>query len=317
MPHPLTNSMPFYGTNSIYIEELYELYLQNPSNVDESWREVFKDIGDSINNVMREHKGASWSPRKAAVIGVRETEPSPAPKKGEPGLAKDDVKRNCSDSINALMLIKAYKTVGHLLADLDPLGLQPIYGHQELDPANYGFAQKDLERPVYLGGQLGFEYATINELVRTLKQIYCSKIGVEFMHINDPQKRDWIAGRMEQVRGRPELTSNDRKTILEDMVKVEEFEQFLHRKFPGAKRFSAEGGEAVIAAMEKIIETSASFGVKEVVIGMAHRGRLNVLTKVMGRRYASLLCEFMGNQAVFSPVTVTSPLAVILPAPFM
>ncbi len=293
------STSPFYGANSTYIEELYGLYLENPANVDPSWQSFFKDIGDNLNVVIKEHKGASWSPRKLAVVGAKDPEVVPA-KKSEGTASKADIQKSCSDSIGALMLIRAFKVRGNLLSDLDPLGLEGAKGHPDLDPQTYGFSPHDYDRPIYVGGAFGFEYASINELLRLLKQTYSSKIGVEFMHIPDLEKRDWIAGRMEEVHGHPELTAQDKKTILEDIIKVEEFEQFLHRKFPGAKRFSAEGGEAVIAAMEKIIEISAGLGVEEVVIGMAHRGRLNVLTKVMGRRYASLLCEFMGNQAYFS-----------------
>lgn len=298
MTNPLANTTPLYGANSTYIEELYELYLENPANVDESWKSFFADMGDSVNAVIKEHNGASWAPRNLTVVGAKD--PDALPKKPAGGATPADTQVACKDSIGALMLIRAYKVRGNLLANLDPLGLKGGMTHADLNPATYGFSDADYDRPIYLAGAFGLEYATLNDLIKSLKQTYSSKIGVEFMHIPDLEKRDWIANRMEAVRGRPEISSEDKKTILEDMVKVEEFEQFLHRKFPGAKRFSAEGGEAVIAAMEKIIETSAGLGVQEVVIGMAHRGRLNVLTKVMGRKYASLLCEFMGNQALFS-----------------
>lgn len=298
MTNPFQKTSPLYGTNSTYIEELYERYLDNPANVDESWKGFFSDMGDSVNAVIKEHKGASWAPKKLIVVGAKD--PDAAPKKPANNSSPAETQQACKDSIGALMLIRAYKVRGNLLANLDPLGLQGAKDHPDLDPATYGFSEKDYDRPVYMAGAFGFEYATLNELIALLRQTYCAKVGVEFMHIPDLEKRDWIANRMEVVRGRPQLSAEDKKTILEDMVKVEEFEQFLHRKFPGAKRFSAEGGEAVVAAVEKIIETAAGLDVSEVVIGMAHRGRLNVLTKVMGRRYASLLSEFMGNQALFS-----------------
>ncbi len=298
MTSPFENSSPLYGTNSTYIEELYALFQENPANVDASWQSFFGDMGDSVNAVIKEHKGASWAPRKLNVVGAKD--PDALLKKPEIAVGKNDLQTACKDSIGALMLIRAYKVRGNLLANLDPLGLERARQHLDLEPATYGFTENDYDRPIFLAGAFGFEYATLSELIQSLRQTYCAKIGVEFMHIPDLEKRDWIANKMEAVHGRPEISAQDKKTILEDIVKVEEFEQFLHRKFPGAKRFSAEGGEAVIAAMEKIIETSANLGVKEVVIGMAHRGRLNVLTKIMGRKYASLLCEFMGNQALFS-----------------
>jgi 2-oxoglutarate dehydrogenase E1 component len=284
-----------FGANSTYVEELYELYLQNPKSVDESWQGFFKDMGDSLNNVLKNNSGASWSPRSAVVVGAK---PEDAPAKPAP---KGEVSEQaCKDSIAALMLIRAYKVRGNLLADLDPLGLEGHKMHPDLDPATYGLSENDYDRDVFLGGEFGLQKATIRELIKILRQTYASKIGVEFMYIPELERRNWIAARMEAARGVPDISDSDKKTILEDIVKVERFEQFLHVKYPGVKRFSVEGGEAVIAAMEKIIERAAKLGVEEVVIGMPHRGRLNVLTKVMGRKYASLISEFQGKQSHFS-----------------
>jgi 2-oxoglutarate dehydrogenase E1 component len=198
------------------------------------------------------------------------------------------------------MIIRAYKVRGNLLADLDPLGIEGHKMHPDLDPATYGFSSEDFDRPIYLGGELGIEYSTLNDLLSILRKTYASKIAVEFMHVPSLERRNWIADHMEAARGVPIISNDEKKTILEDITKVEVFEQFLHVKYPGAKRFSAEGGESVIAALEKIIEHAANLNVTEVVLGMPHRGRLNVLTKVMGRRYASMLSEFQGNQAHFS-----------------
>lgn len=287
---------PIFGTNSTYVEELYERYLQSPSSVDKSWQDFFRDMGDSLNVVMQNHQGASWSPKESAVVGAKNIEVTP--KKSV--ASGKETEQACKDSIAALMLIRAYKVRGNLLADLDPLGIEGHKPHPDLDPATYGLTEEDFDRPVYLGGELGLEKSTIRELLDLLKRIYASKVGVEFMHIPDLEKRTWISDKMEAAKGVSAFSNEEKKTILEDIVSVERFEQFLHVKYPGAKRFSAEGGEAVIAAMEKIIERSAELGIKEVVIGMPHRGRLNVLTKVMGRRYASMLSEFQGNQAHFS-----------------
>jgi 2-oxoglutarate dehydrogenase E1 component len=294
----LNNTTAIFGANSTYIEEIYERYLQNPASVDESWRGFFRDMGDSLNSVIKNHQGASWSPNKKVVVGAKPANDD-AKKKPET-INAAAVEKSCKDSIAALMLIRAYKVRGNLLADLDPLGLEGHRPHPDLDPATYGLSPDDYDRQVYLGGEMGLKYTTIRELITLLNQIYASKIGVEFMHMPELERRNWIADRMEAARGLPALTIEEKKTILEDIVKVERFEEFLHVKYPGAKRFSVEGGEAVIAAMEKIIERSANLGICEVVIGMPHRGRLNVLTKVMGRRYASLLSEFQGNQTHFS-----------------
>jgi 2-oxoglutarate dehydrogenase E1 component len=295
----LNNTTAIFGANSTYIEEIYERFLQNPSSVDESWRGFFKDMGDSLNSVIKEHKGASWAPNKKVVVGAKVAEDE-AKKKPANDVSGKAVDQACKDSIGALMLIRAYKVRGNLLADLDPLGLEGHRPHPDLEPATYGFTDADYDRQIFLAGEMGIKNTTLRELIALLNKIYASKIGVEFMHMPQLERRNWISDRMEAACGLPTLTVDEQKTILEDITKVERFEEFLHVKYPGAKRFSVEGGEAVIAAMEKIIERAAGHGVKEVVIGMPHRGRLNVLTKVMGRRYASLLSEFQGNQAHFS-----------------
>jgi 2-oxoglutarate dehydrogenase E1 component len=287
---------PIFGTNSTYVEELYERYLQNPDSVDKSWRDFFSDMGDSLSAVLKEQEGASWAPKQSSVVGVKPLE-AQAAKKIDKGEFSEQA---CSDSIGALMLIRAYKVRGNLLADLDPLGLEGHKMHPDLDPATYGFSENDYDREIYLGGEFGFEKSTLRDLLSELRRTYASKIGVEFMHVPELERRNWIANHMEEARGVPTLTPEEKITILEDITKVERFEQFLHVKYPGAKRFSAEGGEAVIAAMEKIIQRAAKLDVKEVVIGMPHRGRLNVLTKVMGRRYASMISEFQGKQSHFS-----------------
>lgn len=294
----LKETSPLFGVNSVFVEEIYERYLQNPDNVDASWRAFFAGIGDPLDVLEKDSRGASWAPRESQVVGAGSQEDKPSVAQKQSSLA--DIQKASKDSINALMLIRAYKVRGNLLADLDPLGIEGRKSHPDLDPATYGFSTDDYDHPIFLNGALGLESATLRELLDVLRQTYASKIGVEFMYIPSLEQRDWIAGRMEQVRGRPVLADDEKKAILLDIIKIEVFEQFLHKKYPGAKRFSAEGGEAVFAAMEKIIETSASLGIKEVVIGMPHRGRLNVLTKIMGRRYASMLSEFQGNQAHIS-----------------
>lgn len=292
------DTTPIFGTNSTYVEELYEAYLQNPASVDDSWKEFFADMGDSVNAVIKNNTGATWANKDAKVIGVANPELA-SPRKDKKPVGKVS-EQACKDSIGALMLIRAYKVRGNLLADLDPLGIQGHKMHPDLDPATYGFSSDDYDREIFLGGELGLQKATLRNLLSALNKIYASKIGAEFMHLPELERRNWISDKMEEARGVPVLTPDEKKTILEDITKVERFEQFLHVKYPGAKRFSVEGGEAVIAAMEKMIERASNLGVKEVVIGMPHRGRLNVLTKVMGRRYASMISEFQGKQSHFS-----------------
>lgn len=293
----LKDSSHLFGANVAFIEEVYERYLRDPDSVDASWKEIFNGMGDDIDSVLKNLSGAPWAPRNTKIVGVKDEQEAKSKDAKASGEFSEEAAR---DSINALMLVRAFKVRGNLLADLDPLGIEGHKPHPDLDPATYGFSEEDYDREIFVGGVLGFERTTLRELLAELKKTYASKMGVEFMHIPDLERREWISERLEATRGRPILNNDDKKTILEDIIKVQEFEQFLHTKFPGAKRFSAEGGEAVIAAMEKVIETAANLGVKEIVLGMPHRGRLNVLTKVMGRRYAGILSEFQGNQAAFS-----------------
>lgn len=292
----LKETTPLFGSNTTFVEELYECYLQNPQSVEEGWRNIFAAFkGDTVKVAAQNRLGASWAPRKSQVMGIKEAVGH------KPVLKQEGInEKACRDSINALMLIRAFKVRGNLLSDLDPLGLEIRGTHPDLDPETYGFSKEDYDHPVYLGGALGMEYATLRELQAVLKRTYSGRIGVEFMHIPSLEQRDWISEKIETYKGRPDFSTEEKKSILLDLIKVELFEQFVHIKYPGAKRFSAEGGETFIAAMEKAIETSARLGVKEIVVGMAHRGRLNVLTKVMGRRYAAILSEFQGNQAAFS-----------------
>ena len=174
-------SSPFFGTNATFVEELYQRYMQDPNSVDESWQSVFSSMGDTLEGLLKDSQGASWSPKASRVIGVRAVDEEKS-KKTKPGDPKALAKA-CQDSINALMLIRAFKVRGGLLADLDPLGLEGRIAHPDLDPATYGFTEDDFDRDIYIGGALGLEKATLHELLGVLKQTYASKIGVEFMHM--------------------------------------------------------------------------------------------------------------------------------------
>lgn len=293
----LKEETPLFGTNSLFIEEIYERYLIDPNSVDDSWKGFFRDMGDSIDAVTKEISGATWAPRKSAIVGVPDPDAKPVKQQEKRG---DFTEEECRKSLSALMLIRAFKVRGCILADLDPLGIEGRKSHPDLDPQTYGFTEEDYDRSIFLGGSMGLERATLRELLDLLRRTYSSKIGVEFMHIPHLEQRDWIASRIEAIQGRPKYSNESKKTILQDMVEVEMFEEYLHIKYPGAKRFSAEGGESVFAAMEQIIETSSKLGIGEIVIGMPHRGRMGVLTKIMKRRYAAMFSEFQGNQAFIS-----------------
>lgn len=277
-----------FGTNSIYIEELLEQFKQNPSSVDESWRELFADMGADSK------QAASWFDKSNKIIGVADPEAAKAAKGKKPA-GKSEAESAGADSIRALMLIRAYRERGHTAANLDPIGLENNTPGAELDPATYGFEEGDYDRPIYLNGQLGLESATLREILAVLRETYCSNTGFEYGHINEPEQRKWLRDNIEATRGKPSLSKEEKDALLGSLTEVEGFEQFIHVKFIGTKRFSVEGGDVVIPALKKIIKTGASLGMDELIIGMPHRGRLNILTAVMGKPYAAMLSEFHGN----------------------
>ena len=200
-----------------------------------------------------------------------------------------------------LQLINAFRVRGHLIADLNPLGVEPSY-HAELDPAKYGLTIWDLDRE-FVTGTLGADIgegashmvATLRQILETLRQTYCSKLGVEFMHIQHPEEKSWLQKRMEPEANNWKLTKETKTRILERVMEAENFENFLHTRFMGHKRFSLEGGEAVMAILDELIDRAANGGAHEVVIGMAHRGRLNVLCNTIGKSFAQVFSEFEGN----------------------
>jgi hypothetical protein len=205
-----------------------------------------------------------------------------------------DVRAATQDAIRAQMLIHAYRVRGHTQAALDPLELHPSEPHPDLHPATYGFAEGDLDRPIYLFYGLGLETATLREILATAREAYCGTLGAEFMHIQDPEAKSWVQEHLERVKDRRDFTPKFRKLILERLIAAESFERFLHKRFIGTKRFGLDGGEATIPALEQILLSSSRMGVAEIVIGMPHRGRLNVLANVMGKRLAAIFAEFRG-----------------------
>ena len=209
----------------------------------------------------------------------------------------DDMRAATLDSLRAVMLIRAYRIRGHLIADLDPLSLENKPLHPELDPATYGFTDDDWDRPIFINYVLGLETATLREIVETLRNTYCGTIGVEFMHIQDPAQKAWIQERIEAIGNRTDFTKRGKKAIYERLVDAEEFEKYLHKKYTGTKRFGMDGAEAMIPAIEQILKRGTQLGVGEVVVGMAHRGRLNVLHNVFSKPFRAIISEFLGNPA--------------------
>ncbi len=287
------------GTNTAFIAELYEHYLEDPNSVDPSWRGFFEELKDDANSVCAELKGPDWA-REAPprIIGNGKAAASGAGANGAAVVAPlGDVRRASLDSIRALQLIRSYRVRGHLLAKLDPLGLKQPEHHPELEPSTYGFTEADYDRPIYVHNIVGVEIITLRELMDLLQRTYCGSIGVEYMHIQDPEEKAWIQARIEQARNQTEFTELGKRTILQRLTEAENFEKFLDRRFTGTKRFGLDGGETLIPAMEQILKRGGQLGVKEFVLGMAHRGRLNVLANVMAKPYVAIFSEFQGVPA--------------------
>lgn len=286
-----------YGANSAFIEELYSRYLVNPNSVDASWQKFFAQLGDPAP------KGPSWDKNPTKVIGQLDFDAGPTPKKeaagGAAGVAKGldpkAVEAAALDALRAQALIRAYRVRGHLMANLDPLGIEQPQMHADLDPATYGFTGSDMDREIYLGGQFGKERAKLSTIIDILRETYAGTLGVEFMHIQDPKQREWIQTRIEDGRGKMQFTAEQKKNILRSLLEVEGFEEFVQLKYTGMKRFSIQGGDAMVPGLLAVLETASAVGVDEIVIGMPHRGRMNVLTTIMGKPYSELLSIFNGN----------------------
>ena len=290
--------------NEAFIYQMYERWLDNPASVDSQWSAFFDEIKDDLKSARAEARGADWAPRSTAVVGVLGDDAgnsvSASTGQGEFTTLSDQALRGrhaSIDSMQVLNLIRAYRFRGHLQANLDPLGLTEQVQHSELNPASYGFGPGDLDRPVFLNFTLGLEYGTVRQVLEALHQSYCGTIGVEYMHISEPKKRTWIQERIEQFGNHTRFSLNGKRAILENLIEADVFESFLDRKFRGTKRFGLDGGEAAISGVEQIVKRGSQLGVREFVIGMSHRGRLNMLANVMRKPYRAIFSEFQGGSS--------------------
>jgi 2-oxoglutarate dehydrogenase E1 component len=315
MAHYSGETSFLFGANETYIAELYGKFLQDPSSVDGSWAAYFSQLDDDSESVLHELRGASWAPRGTSVLGgngdqrslsdaIVGIDPSkippgahPYPYPQQPAASADQIRQATQDSIRALMLIRAYRVRGHLDADLDPLKLTKPERHSELDPETYGFSERDMDRPIFINYVLGLESATLRDIIKILRETYCGKIGVEFMHKSEPDEKSWIQERIESIRNQTEFTKLGKRTILERLTEAELFEQFIDRKHKGAKRFGLDGGETTVPVLEQILKRGGQLGVEEVIIGMPHRGRLNLLANVMAKPYRAIFSEFQGQSS--------------------
>ena len=313
------------GHNAEYLEQLQARHARDPGDVDAAWAEFFRALGAAPSDAQAEASGPSWARTDwppmpgddltAALTGEWPASPVPAEARNKAGdtardvgrkiaekaaeagvgLSEDQVRRAVLDSIRALMIIRAYRIRGHLVADLDPLGMRDQTVHPELDPVSYGFTEADMDRPIFIDNVLGLPMATMRQILDMVRRTYCGTFALQYMHISNPVEAAWLKERIEGYGKEISFTRNGRRAILNKLVEAEGFEKFLHVKYMGTKRFGLDGGEALIPAMEQIIKRGGALGVRDIVIGMPHRGRLSVLANVMAKPYRAIFNEFQGG----------------------
>ena len=301
-----------YGGNATFVEGLYAKWASDPNSVEPSWRAFFATLMDRAEEATAAAGKPSWTqkapplarpdwlsaldgmwPAVEAKLGAKVAE------RAAPQATTENVRAATLDSLRAVMMIRAYRMRGHLRANLDPLGIAfPEGDATELDPASYGFTEADYDRPIFLDFVLGLETGTIREILAILTRTYCASIGVQYMHISDPAQKAWLQGRIEGRDKEYVFTKEGKIAILKKLIETEGFERFLHKRFPGTKRFGLDGGEAMVPALEQIIKRGGALGVKDIIIGMPHRGRLNVLAAVMNKPYQVIFHEFQGGTSL-------------------
>ena len=310
------------GQNAEYLENLRLNFKENQNSVDSAWQAFFQSLESNASEPSESSVKPSWTrqdwPQQPndeltnALMNEWNTDSEFAIRAGQEinakaneaniTLSNDAVERAVLDSIRAIMIIRAHRIRGHLVADLDPLGLRNEKIHPELDPKSYGFKDEDLDRPIFIDNVLGLQIASMREIIDLVRRTYCGTFALQYMHISDPEQSAWLKERIEGYGKEIKFTREGRKAILNKLVEAEGFEKFLHVKYMGTKRFGLDGGEALIPALEQIIKRGGALGVKETVIGMPHRGRLSVLANVMGKPYKAIFNEFQGGS--FKPEDV-------------
>jgi len=276
-------------SNSAFIEEMYSKYVEKDPTLPESWRKYFETLGEDLNLIAKEIEGPSWKKNRKKINFDKNFSK-------DKNLYNDqDIEKEKANTIRAIALIRAYRIRGHLIANLDPLGMMERKYLHELHPSDHGFIKEDYHKKIFLHSYMDKGYSTVSEIISTLKKIYCSTIGVEYMHISDPIEKVWFRNRMEKEENKLKFTDIGKKGILNKIIQAEGFEKFLSKKYVGTKRFGLDGAESLIPAMEQIIKRGGQLGIKEIKIGMPHRGRLNVLANVLQKSYKRIFNEFAGE----------------------
>lgn len=284
------NSAHLSGGNAAYVEELYELYLHDPNAVPEEWRTYFEKLPAEAGT----STDVPHAPVRDQFVLLAKNQ-----RRAQPVATSSVSTEHEKKQVEVLRLIQAYRTRGHQASQLDPLGLWQRTAPSDLSITHYGLTNADLDTPFRTGElYIGKEEATLREILQALQETYCRTIGAEFTHIVDSEQRNWFAQRLESVRGRPVYSKEAKSHLLERLSAAEGLEKYLGTKYPGTKRFGLEGGESLVPVVDEIIQRSGSYGTKEVVIGMAHRGRLNLLVNALGKNPRDLFDEFEGKHLV-------------------
>ena len=291
-----------HGSNTVYIEQMFEKYQEDPTGIPNDWKIFFSGITKNLQeqNILR----ASWASKsnkqeneddQLENISIT-TIKKESKKYNQDNIVTSEVfKEQVFDSIRAIRLIRAYRVNGHLASNLDPLNLKEIKTYSELDYRNYGFKENDLEKEIFIDGSLGLNFSKLKTIIEILRDTYCGSIGVEFVHIQDAEQKQWVQERIEEVRNKTQFTSNGKKAIFKRLLEAEMFEQFLDKKFLGTKRFGLVGSESTVPGIEQIIKQSCLSGIEDIYIGTAHRGRLTLLSSVMEVPLRSIMAKFEGG----------------------
>ncbi len=280
------------SANAPYVAELYFKYTQNPKSIDESWKSFFSSLNEDEISIIADFGGPEWKKRDTNVINDIAFDKVI---RASSGVDFNSFKTSTLDSIRALRLIRAYRINGHLIANLDPLELHEKNYHPELDYKSYGFDENDLDKEIFIDGSLGLETASLKEIIKILNKTYASSIGVEFLHIQSVEQKQWVQARIEEAYNKTNFTKQGKKAIFQRLVESELFEQYLDKKFLGTKRYGIVGGESMIPGIEQIVKQSCLLGVEDIYFGTAHRGRLTLLSTVLGMPYRGILSKFQGD----------------------
>ena len=280
------------SANAPYVAELYSKFRNDPESVDTTWKDFFNNLNEDDYSVLKDFGGPEWKERPSSIIDKNYITKVI---KSNANYNSEEFRISTLDSIRALRLIRAFRINGHLIADLDPLGISEREYPHELDYKSYGFIESDLEKEIFIDGSLGLEKGKLKNIIKILKETYSASIGVEFLHIQQADQKQWVQERIEEVRNKTNFTNEGKKAIYKRLVESELFEQFLDKKFLGTKRYGIEGGEAMIPGIEQIVKQACLSGIEDIIIGTAHRGRLTLLSSVLEMPYKKILSKFQGS----------------------